>query len=489
MLRPLRRRFPALAACVAAVLSAVAVAACGGAGTSHAPAATSPPTATASATTTSSGAGTPTSGTGATQTTSAPSPVTYGIADSQGRFAGCTAGDPFCCDPGTARCDSAALEGYFDQPAFTRLTSAASAHRVSEVRMFVSYDAVMQWNGSTTSPGCVYSRVLQHPWLDPGGGSHPAAESISDLIAGLIEAHADGLTPVVSIAGYSTLSVKPPWDAPAPDPTTTGGYWEYRCGVQGILATLSRLPGDIQPHVWEAFNEPDALKIFRSETGPQARSCAVSATPQPDGAAKAACDEVIASRVIHGYAGHGGDTVIAGTFERPDTRYLKVYAAQLTREMPGGAFPRTWSVHDYVDVDRAYDGLSSSELSGFDDALEHDTGGRATSLWITEAGTVLTSRTRTGDCPAAGIDVAGTLGACLNGQPARQQASADEFFALPTVADAVPITHLFWYEFTSAAWWDSGLVDTAGAPRVSYCAFYGSGSCTGDPYAPAPPPA
>jgi hypothetical protein len=484
MIRPLRRGLPRLAACAAAVLIAAAVAACGGAARRAPQRATTSETATTATT-----PGTASIGSTTTAQTTGSAPVTYGIGDSQGKFAGCIPSDAFCCDPATAHCDMTGLYGYFNSPTFLKLTSAASAHRISEVRMFVSYDAVMQWNGSTASPGCEYSQVVQSPWTDPGGGSHPAAESISDLIAGLIEAHANGLTPVVSIAGYATLSVKPPWDAPAPDPTTLGGYWGYRCGVEGILDALSRLPQSVQPHIWEALNEPDALAIFRDARGPQARSCQVAATPQPDGAAKAACDEVIASRVIHGFAGHGGDTVLAGTFERPDVSYLNAYAAQIAREMPGAAFPRTWSVHDYVDVDHAYGGLSSTELRGFDEALKRDTDSRATSLWITEAGTVLTSHTRTGACPAIGVAAAGTLGACLNGQPVRQQATAAAFFALPTVADAVPITHLFWYQFESAPNWDSGLIDATGQPRAAYCAFYGSGSCTGNPYAPVPPPA
>ena len=82
-------------------------------------------------------------------------------------------------------------------------------------------------------------------------------------MAGLVQAHADGLTPVVSITGYAVPSSRPSFDAPAPDPTTTAGYWDYRCGVEGILGAISRLPADQQPHVWEPFNEPDTVAPYR----------------------------------------------------------------------------------------------------------------------------------------------------------------------------------------------------------------------------------
>ena len=48
---------------------------------------------------------------------------------------------------------------------------------------------------------------------------------------------------------------------------------------------------------------------------------------------------------------------------------------------------------------------------------------------------------------------------------------------------SVPITHLFWYEWEGEVNWDSGLLDAGGAPRSAWCAFFGSGTCTGSPNA------
>jgi hypothetical protein len=150
--------------------------------------------------------------------------------------------------------------------------------------------------------------------------------------------------------------------------------------------------------------------------------------------------------------------------------------------MPGAAVPATWSVHDYPEVTGAYAADAvGAQLAAFDRALARDTGGRARSLWVTEAATVLTSQLHGGECPAVGVDPAGTLGACVNGQPARQAMDATAFFTLPGVASAVPITHLFWYQFQGALHWDSALVDSSGRPRVAYCVFLGQGSCEGDP--------
>jgi hypothetical protein len=463
-MRTPRHPLSLLAACAAAI----GLAACGGSG---------PHAGTTTIATTAS----------PTTTTSAAPPrtdVTYGIGDAPGWFARCIPTDPACCAPEAGTCLLSRTEGYFDGPRFLALTTPASAHRVRDVRLFVEYDAVQEWNGSSTAPGCVASRVLDGSWNDVYG-AQPAGESVGELLAGVIEARADGLTPVVAIAGYPFGFARPSWDAPTPDPTTIGGYWEYRCGVQGILDALSRLPAWEQPHIWEPMNEPDGFSIFHGTDAPQASGCTPGGRPQPDGAAKAACDEVVASQVIHGFADHHGDTVMAGTFEHLDPGYLKVYAAQIGREMTGDAYPRTWSVHDYRDVDQAWDGTRASDLATFDRALARDTGERARSLWITEAATVLTSHVRLGACPAVGVDASGTLGACVNGSPARQARAAAAFFALPRVASAVPITHLFWYQFESAPYWDSGLLDTSGQPRAAYCAFYGRGICDGNPSAPS----
>jgi hypothetical protein len=457
MTRTLRRALPLLAACLSAAVL------CGCGSTHHAPHRTTPQSSTTPPATV-PGAGN----------------VAYGIGDAQGQFASCVTGDSSCCSAQRAHCALSRMRGYFDNPLFLRLLTPSSAHRVRDVRFFVDYDAVQTWNGSTTAPGCVYSPTVDRPYYDVANGWHAAALSIDDLVAGVIEARAEGLTPVVSIEGFSYTAATPPGDAPFPDPTTTAGYWDYRCGLQGILGVMGRLPAWEQPHAWEAVNEPEGFKIFRSTDGQEASGCPVGASPQPDGPAKAACVEMVASHVIRAYADHHHDTVIAGTFRHPYASYLAPYVRQLERVMPGAAFPSTWSVHDYREVTDAYSGVNPGELASFDRALARDTEGRARSLWITEAGTVLTSDVRGGDCPAVGVDRAGTLGACISGQPDRQAADATAFFNLPRVASAVPITHLFWYQFQGAPNWDSGLIDATGQPRASYCVFYGQGTCDGN---------
>jgi hypothetical protein len=414
--------------------------------------------------------------------------VLYGLGDSEGEFARCVAAADACCYGDPTSCPAGTVTGFWNNPFFKTLTSASSAHRVSFVRLFVSLDAVSQFNGSATSPGCVPSRVLQQSWYDTAGRLHPAGESLQDLMAGLAQAHADGLTPVVSISGYAVPSSRPAFDAPAPDPTTPAGYWDYRCGIEGLLSATSRLPADQQPHVWEPFNEPDTIALYRDSASADASAdaasgCPVTATGVPDGAAKAACDYVLADQVVHQFAGHQDDTLLAGVFSRMTPSYLEQYVSTLAAALPGSSFPASWAVHDYSGVTRGYLGATLADLEAFDRDLGTDTGGRAKDLWITEAGMLLNSRIKFGSCPANGTDPAGTVGACINGNAANQQADIAAFFSLPQAGVSVPITHLFWYEWEGEINWDSGLLDSAGVPRSAWCAFFGSGTCTGSPNA------
>jgi len=527
MPRTLRRAVLLLLACATA--AAFAVPALAGAAGHGAHARTAPASAAARSARAASAVQTSTSAAAATSTAAgqdapaatAAGSVLYGLGDSAGDFARCVPATDFCCYGDPTSCPAGSVAGFWNDPRFKALTSPASAHQVSFVRLFVSIDAVAQFNGSATSPGCAPARVLQQSWYDTAGRLHPAGESLQDLMAGLVEAHDDGLTPVVSIAGYPVPSSRPSFDAPAPDPTTPAGYWDYRCGVEGILGAVSRLPADQQPHVWEAFNEPDTVALYRTgSTGADADStstgstgtdaagststgtsgsgsssasapasadqtsaCPVTAAGVPGGAAKAACDYVLADQLIHQYAGHQDDTLLAGVFSRMSLTYLEQYVATLAAALPGSSFPASWAVHDYSGVTRGYQGSSLADLEAFDRELGSDTGGRAKDLWITEAGMLLNSRTKLGGCPANGADPGGTVGACINGNVADQQADINAFFALPSAGVSVPITHLFWYEWRGESNWDSGLVDAAGVPRSAWCAFFGSGTCTGSPNA------
>lgn len=486
MPRMLRRALFLLLVCAAAPCVAV-------------PALAAAPTQTATSTSTTASA--PSAAPAATPTTaSAPSAapaaangsatvagsVLYGLGDSEGNFARCVDATNACCYGNPSSCPAGTVTGFWNDPWFKSLTSASSTHRLSYIRLFVSIDAVAQFNGSTTSSGCRPSRVLQESWYDTAGRLHSAGESLQDLMAGLVQAHADGLTPVVSITGYAVPSSRPSFDAPAPDPTTPAGYWDYRCGVQGILGAISRLPADQQPHVWEPFNEPDTIALYRSPED-TAGGCAVTADGVASGAAKAACDYVLADQLIHQFAGHQDDTLLAGVFARMTPTYLEQYISTLNTALPASAFPASWAVHDYTGVTRGYLGRSLAQLEVFDRHLGTDTAGRARDLWITETGMLLNARAKLGSCPVKGTDPAGTVGACINGNAVAQQADIAAFFSLPQAGVSVPITHLFWYEWEGEINWDSGLLDAAGVPRSAWCAFFGSGTCTGSPNAAGSP--
>lgn len=408
--------------------------------------------------------------------------VTYGLGDAAGTFARCAAADPGCCAGWHDPCPAGSLAGYWNSSLFRTLTGPGSAHRITQVRLFVTYDALQEWNGSTTAPGCQFSRVLDEPWYDSAHRLHPAGQSWDDLRAGLIAAHADGLTPVVSIMGYGSPAATPSWDQAALDPTSVAGYWGLRCGLRGILDALGRLPTAVQPHIWEALNEPDGFALYNGpgQEGPNACRVTPAGNKAVDGAAKAACVYALGASQIHAFAGHDGDIVIPGVFLQPSPRYLSAYTAELASLMPGPQFPAIWSVHDYGDVTGSYAAPQTTPLARFDEALRADSGGRARELWVTEAGTELTDGEPDPSC-ASSPGVPGTLGACVNGQSARQVSTANAFFDLPNAGVAVPITHLFWYQWQGESNWDSGITDANGAPRAPWCAFYGSGLCTGDP--------
>ena len=404
------------------------------------------------------------------------------MGDAPGTFARCTV----TAAPGD--CPARAIGGYWQDPSFRALTTASSAHRITQVRLFVAYDAVEEYNGSPSSPGCVMSRAAQQSWTDGAGRVHAAAQSWDDLQAGLVAAHADGLQPVVSISGYGSPHATPSWDQPFPDPTTVAGWWEYRCGVEGVLNAVNRLPADERPHIWEAVNEPDSFSVFKGNEDSVGRSCAVVPVSDLSGPGKAACAYLLGGWEIRRFAGHGADTVIAGVFTHPDDLYLKAYAALLAAQVPGARYPAVWGIHDYDDVTAAYRGGApgTSNLHDFDLALAADSGGGAQELWVTETGTLLTLSVAGFDCPAAGVDGAGTLGACVNGRRDRQEADVAGFFGLADAggsagAGGVPVTHLFWYQWAGESNWDSGLSDGTGQLRAPWCALLRVGRLHGQP--------
>jgi hypothetical protein len=441
--------------------------------------------------------------------------VTYGISDAQGQFATCPTSDDPCSSP-------TGVSGFWSSGAFTGLTRGA--HPLSGVRFPVKYDAVSTWNGSN---GCTLSNPYRYPYLDQGGRSHPASQSWYDLLYGLQAAYADGLHPLIVIVGYtagdavkSYTGTSARGDPGEPDPTTSAGYWDYYCGVKGILDGIAaHLPTPQWPHLWEAWNEPDGGCTYRnndcsastcaqinqvasnrdgehrnltcSATGGHQATCAVGS--DDGGAAKAACLWIVADNTIARAYGHAGDTVAAGTFSWPSTGYLAPYVELLASE---GYRPVTYSVHDYGDPTASgWLGISrTDQLSAFDAALGADTaaaGASAGQLWVTESGVDLTDRDRRygrfDSIPCTGGSGAirsNTLGACIDGNQEAQVRGAQGFFDLQNVTGGPPVTALYWFELTGApGGWDSGLLDASGRDRASYCVWteQPATGCTGSP--------
>ena len=159
--------------------------------------------------------------------------------------------------------------------------------------------------------------------------------------------------------------------------------------------------------------------------------------------------------------------------------------------------PGVLSFHDYIDPTS-----NGADLSrGFATSLEKKYRGKF-ELWITESGIYLSEYAKlpaTGGsnsargCQFGTNDAPGTqgLGQCVNGNIQAQTAGADDFknrLAKSGSYRNAKITELFWYEFqalprttTGRVQWDSGLVDTHGVPRTSYCVLTRITGCNGNP--------
>jgi hypothetical protein len=185
-------------------------------------------------------------------------------------------------------------------------------------------------------------------------------------------------------------------DPAVPDTTTALGWFQYYCGVYGLIESVYGNAGKsgenaVPVREWEAWNEPDGT------------------VPNPTNAA-------YMWDIFQQYAlpnsGHAGDTVAAGTFANckffqsncpgqfnPSTSYdfcsQTWYIAQYVCTLQGlGANPAVWSFHDYGDVVASGaggcsqvggGGCTTYELSWFGNQLWAAFNGKIPDIWVTEA--------------------------------------------------------------------------------------------------------
>ena len=269
-----------------------------------------------------------------------------------------------------------------------------------------------------------------------------------------------------------------------PDPTTTAGWWEYYCGVQGALNAASKLPAVDRPHIWEALNEPDGFAVFNGNPGSTDESCAV--TPVSDSSpalqrrrARTSDRDARDPPVRRPRARHGDRRGV----HPPLPAYLAPYApaARLSAERrsvsrrPGRSMTTATSPTPTVP-------RRPHTSRHFDAALGGRLGRRRTDLWVTEAGTLLTDRHgrrrlprrrgSTRPAPSAPASTASRRasptsapGSSTSPRPAwpcrSRTCSGTSGRASPTGTRASS--------------------DGTGALRPAWCAFYGSGECTGSP--------
>lgn len=379
------------------------------------------------------------------------------------------------------------------------------------VRLNAPYNLLADYNPSTRrcQPSAPYARGG-----DDGHGYLPPAGGWTILSSELAVARTAGLTPLITIADGRELGPArtrdPKW--PIPMYWTGRGYSRtvagegFRCGIAALVKAVrdAQRSAGARPVDWETFNEPDARLSYNGQLanacggarsscrGRYPRLCAPTVGIQ--------CGPLEAAwlfvELSHQLAAAGA----GGKLAAMDTTRPGIYADGYLHELIDVLHtrPAVVSFHDYIDPTSN----GASIAHSFADDLERRWGGPF-ELWITESGIYLSEWA---DLPATGGSSRahgcqfGTnharglqgLGRCVNGNARAQAAGAADFkndLARNGSSGQARITELFWYEFKALPrtsrgrlQWDSGLFDTKGVPRTSYCVLTGTTGCKGNPF-------
>lgn len=377
------------------------------------------------------------------------------------------------------------------------------------VRLFAPYDAVYDASPTTQACRSSYDYASHTSSQYPTGGGPGSAWF--RLVAEINDARAVGLTPLIALTNATADDQQQDGDPSTPDPTAAGPAGpaaittlagaDYRCGVQG-LTYLTHVQ-HLSVGEWEAWNEPDGAPAYNG-----ALSNACGATPNSCGgvydAGTGLCGSTtytqcgpleagglyadLAATLSHWHTVYGWQVppVAAGTLSWGSVGYFNAYFKQLTTVI--GQSPGYVSFHDYADVTS---GGSAQSYNFTKDVfnLFSGAGKPQPSVWVTEAGIVLTDGDRSYNyspvaCSNGEADDASQLGACVDGNPSAQQAGASGFLNLPSRGSYSPgqITQVFWYQLQPAnasTGWDSGLLAPPAEPggswaQVSPDGVYGS---------------
>lgn len=400
---------------------------------------------------------------------------------------------------------------YYNGPTGAAFTTLRQNLPLTYVRLFAPYDAVDDANPSTSACRNSYDYLSHTSSSYPNGGGPGSAWF--RLVREVKDAKAVGLTPLIVLSTATADSQRQDGIPATPDPTAAGSTAansvttlagrDYSCGVQGLGRLIHSQ--NLLAVEWEAWNEPDGSPAYNGAlTGactslPNAcggiyqasNGLCGSTTYTQCGPLEAAGLYEIMRGVFSRWSTQYGwpvPPIAAATLSWPSTGYFNAYLNQLTTVV--GLWPSYISFHSYADVTSGGHVQSSNFTK---DVYNHfnSAGQPQPPLWITETGVVLTDGDRNYNgaavsCTNAEADDASTLGACVDGNLAAQQAGAGDFLNLPVSGAYSPgqITQIFWYQLQPAnasTGWDSGLLAPPRAAagswaQVSPDGVYGSNS-------------
>jgi hypothetical protein len=321
-------------------------------------------------------------------------------------------------------------------PGFNYFTALRNDRPLSFVHFYVPYDLIATANPSA----CDYDY-----WHVVDRAQVPV---FYDLYWWLQAAKAQNLIPLITLtSGGATAdnagnplndnqnSVYPTWA-------------QYFCGGYYLIQTVEGWAGSGNtPYVtqWEAYNEPDS---------PQPVGCKTCANVPPATAANYFLEALQAES----YLGRS-DAVAAGAFNYADAGGGTGYDAQYMAGISPASSAPVWSDHPYDDITSL---AATNNVGSFQSNLTSH-GFPVSQIWATEAADWLTDPHYPN----------------TNGNPTAQDTASQVFAG--TLGRASAVNEVYWYELAGAAGFDSGLLDSTGSPRNSYCRLvspYLPGACT-----------